>query len=655
MLKPRQMSRLFIAASKDQMEPIIQELYRHNVFHIEDFVDQSKEEYAGFRIGMPLEGASEVSSELIKIRSLAAAYMVKPDDEEPDKIRRTSEIRSLIEQDLPVIEKETEGLTAMRTRLENEEKDLEQKIAGLKPFADIPVDLDLLRGYESIVVFAGFVARDVAPDVPHDRFYYPSKTGNFIVIAVPVEHRLSVEKALNEAMFQQVQIPEETGPAAKAISSYQLQAVSIKEQIEANKQKLEENRKKYAGFLLACDELLTTDVSKAEAPLRFATTEQAFVAEGWVPVNEVEPLTRAINEVSGGKCYITELPIDLEHDSVPVEYNNPSFSRPTELIIDIYARPRYSEIDPTLIVAFIFPLFFGLILGDVGYGLILLAVSLLLRRYFKRGDGAQLVNILMIFAFSSIIFGLLYSEFLGFKMPWHPLIFSRHMNIGGEGGEGAAIPGLLVMAIWIGIIQITLGRILGMINHSRMDHGSHRVKAVLANLGWLFVMWGILIAIWSYFAIPYMPDLMKAPQVAAGLNLATISGLIMIVLGVVFIARENILDIFELPTIISHVLSYARLVAVGLSSVAIAMVVNFIAIGMIIEPQLEHLSIVGILIIIIGVLIFIVGHIGNAALGLIGGALQSLRLQYVEFFTKFYKGGGQKYNPFGIKRRFTEE
>ena len=84
MLKPRQMSRLFIAASKEQMEPIIQELYRHNVFHIEDFVDQAKEEYAGFRIGMPLPGASEVSSELIKIRSLAAAYMVKPDDEEPD-------------------------------------------------------------------------------------------------------------------------------------------------------------------------------------------------------------------------------------------------------------------------------------------------------------------------------------------------------------------------------------------------------------------------------------------------------------------------------------------------------------------------------------------------------------------------------------------
>ena len=129
----------------------------------------------------------------------------------------------------------------------------------------------------------------------------------------------------------------------------------------------------------------------------------------------------------------------------------------------------------------------------------------------------------------------------------------------------------------------------------------------------------------------------------------------MIVIGVIFIARENPLDVFELPTIISHTLSFTRLVAVGLSSVAIAMVVNYIAIGLIIEPQLEHLTVVGAIIVILGGFIFIIGHLGNAALGLIDGALQSLRLNYVEFFTKFYKGGGKKYNPFGMIRKFTEE
>jgi V/A-type H+/Na+-transporting ATPase subunit I len=102
-------------------------------------------------------------------------------------------------------------------------------------------------------------------------------------------------------------------------------------------------------------------------------------------------------------------------------------------------------------------------------------------------------------------------------------------------------------------------------------------------------------------------------------------------------------------------MSYTRLAAVGLSSVAIAMVVNLIAIEMLIEPQLHEITPLGIILIIVGVVVLLVGHLLNAALGLLGGGLQSLRLQYVEFFTKFYKGGGEKYNPFGMKKRFTED
>jgi len=130
---------------------------------------------------------------------------------------------------------------------------------------------------------------------------------------------------------------------------------------------------------------------------------------------------------------------------------------------------------------------------------------------------------------------------------------------------------------------------------------------------------------------------------------------VLILLGVVFIVRDSALEIVELPTILSHVLSYARLVGVGLSSVAIAMVVNFIAIGLIIEPQLESLTAFGVIIVIMGALVFVIGHLLNTILGMLGGGLQSLRLQYVEFFTKFYKGGGKKYTPFGMKKRFMED
>ena len=227
------------------------------------------------------------------------------------------------------------------------------------------------------------------------------------------------------------------------------------------------------------------------------------MAEGWVPTDEVKEITASLERVTSGKVHIEELPIDFEHDAVPVEYQNPPFAHPTEMFMDVYSRPKYGEIDPTLLVAIVFPIFFGMIVGDVGYGLVFLAISILGRRYFKTEGWTQLLNNLRNAAFSTIIFGLLYSEFFGFKLPWEPFPFSRHLNIGGEEvGHGPDASTLLIISIWIGILHITLGRLISIVNHSRMDHGSHRTKAIVAQTGWLAFMWGLLIVIWSMFPIP---------------------------------------------------------------------------------------------------------------------------------------------------------
>ena len=135
-------------------------------------------------------------------------------------------------------------------------------------------------------------------------------------------------------------------------------------------------------------------MEQTEAPLRFATTKQMFVAEGWVPSGKVDAVKNALTQVTGGKIYVTTLPIDLEHDAVPVEYNNPYFSKPTQMLMDVYSRPKYTELDPTLLVSIVFPIFFGLILGDVGYGLILLAMAFGLRKFLKGEEGRQLLAVL---------------------------------------------------------------------------------------------------------------------------------------------------------------------------------------------------------------------------------------------------------------------
>ena len=653
MLRPEGMRRLLIAVPKGEIDTVIRELYRHNIYHIEDFVPES-ESPDELSIGHPLPGASDAASALIKVRAIENACGIDPDSVEIKEKIPASKVRESIRTDLPAIQKEVEGLVATRSKLEAQKKEHEQRAKELEPFAALPLDLELYRGYIRFTVFTGHIRHDVAIDVPHEKYFSDRVDGNMIAVVVPNEHREEVERTLLDSGFQAIPVPEEAGAPADRLKNHIDEAREATTGIAGVNQRLAEIRDRHADLLVACDELLTADVERAEAPLRFATTEETFITEGWVPEDRADGIRAALEKATNGRIYIGELAID-DDAKVPVEYENPSFASPTQVLMDIYARPRYSELDPTLMVAIVFPIFFGLILGDVGYGAILLALSLGLRKFLKGDEGRMLLSVLMYASVSSIIFGILYSEFFGAALPWPALIFNRHLNIGTVGGHPPQITELMILAIWIGILHITLGRILGMVNARKFHHGRHAAKAAIANAGWIGTMWGILLMIWAFYAIPLMPDLTGLPVVAMGLNVAAVAGAALLVAGILGIFQENALELVEIPTIISHVLSYARLVAVGLSSVAIAMVVNYIAIGMMIQPQLEAITPLGVILIIFGVLVLFMGHALNTALGLLGGGLHSLRLHYVEFFTKFYKGGGKKYNPFGMKSKFTEE
>jgi V/A-type H+-transporting ATPase subunit I len=655
MFRAKPMSRILIAASKEQIDEVIGELYRQHLFHIEEFVEERDEAYEGFRIGMPLPKAGEISSRLIKIRSMENIFSVDREEMEEPRQYRVDELSSRIEKELPLIEQQVESLVSERSKLEMRVREYEQKIRDLEPFSAVPFDLSLLRGHDLFTVFAGHVPGDVEVSEPREKFFSADVPGNILIVIVPSERAEEAGRQLLEEHFQPVQIPEEDGSAGEHIERYKSEIDRMSGEIGHISERIDELKDSHAGFLVACDELLTADVEQAEAPLRFAVTDEAFVVEGWVPTEDLETVKHALFRVTGGKIFVTEIPVDYEKESVPVEYDNPSFARPSEMLMDLYARPRYRELDPTVMLAVIFPIFFGLILGDVGYGAVLLVLCIGLRKLMKGEDGRRLLAVLRNASIMSIVFGVLYSEFFGFALPWEPIIFSRHVNIGGHGGHGPEVAELLILAVWIAILHITLGRIIGISNARSLHHGKHATKAMIANAGWLGVMWGILILIWSMVPMPLMPDLTAMPSLVMGISGTSILGAVFVVAGALGIAQESALELVELPTIISHVLSYARLVAVGLSSVAIAGVVNYIAIGILIEPQLAEISAVGVVVILAGIAVLLIGHLLNTALGILGGGLHSIRLHYIEFFTKFYKGGAKKYSPFGMSRRFTEE
>jgi V/A-type H+/Na+-transporting ATPase subunit I len=657
MLKTKSMTHLLITGLKERLEPTIQELYLQHAFHVREYVEGKDPDYEGFVLGKPLPGAGSVSGDLVRLRGVLSLLGIDPRQasaqERPPK---AGEIAMRMERDLPALEKEVEDLvTRRRDALEPRIHGLEEEIAALTPFAAAPLDLDLYRGYSAIVVFAGRIGHDVNIPVSHEKFFAAAVEGNFLALFVRVEDRAKVEGILQEARFQPLAIPEGSGSPSERLAASGADLASAKREVEEIDRRLGEIRREHEPFFLASEEILSTLAEQYEVPLRFATSEGAFVAEGWVPTAKVKAVTESVERATGGKVYVSEIELGHDEKEIPVEYENPSFAQPTELITDLHSRPRYSEVDPTLTVAIIFPIFFGIILGDVGYGALLLAVALALPRIIPSKEGAKMGAVLRNCSISAIIFGILFSEFFGFEMPWHPVLPSRHLLIGAveAGGEGPNIVGLIVFAVWIAIAQLTLGRVLSAINKSHDPH--HGMKGVLGQIGWIATMFGILFLLWSIFPIPYMPDLTGFPPVILGLSIPVIIGAVLLLGGLALIANESALELIELPTIISNGMSYARLAAVGLSSVVIAIVINYIAIDKLIEPSLENLTILGVVLILVGIAVLVGGHLLNTALGLIGGGLQSLRLQYVEYFTKFYKGGGKKYRPFGKEMKFSED
>ena len=155
MFQPEPMSRLLIIASKQQLEPVISELYLMNIFHIDDFVEKGDDEWEGFKIGMPMKGADIASASLVKIRSIASTFGISTQDIEPEAKASIAELKRRVEQELPAIAEEVETLLSRRTRHESAGEELEQKNVALMPLTEFPAWIDFSLGDFHVIVNPG--------------------------------------------------------------------------------------------------------------------------------------------------------------------------------------------------------------------------------------------------------------------------------------------------------------------------------------------------------------------------------------------------------------------------------------------------------------------------------------------------------------------
>ena len=351
---------------------------------------------------------------------------------------------------------------------------------------------------------------------------------------------------------------------------------------------------------------------------RFGETDQTFVLVGWIPERDVAHLHKAMADAVGD---VLEIRVQLLRHApglakrAPVALANPAPARPFQGLVQMLALPRYEGIDPTLLMAIFLPVFFGMILGDVAYGGLLLLLCLYLLRRFRRASASRdLALVLLMGSVWSIVFGFLYGEAfgtLGIRFGLRPIWIDR--------ASADQVAGLLLFTVSVGAVHITLGLILGVWEAVR-----ERSKQLLLERG------GMLMGLIGLFlivsvAVKWLPPGFMTPGIAVVIVGVALLGASLGWLGI-------LMGPIEFIGLVGNILSYLRIAAIGLASVYLARVANDLA------GSLGNIVVGGIVAVLI--------HALNFALGAFSPTIHSLRLHYVEFFSKFYEGGGRPFEPF---------
>ncbi|MCD6407000.1 V-type ATP synthase subunit I [Candidatus Aerophobetes bacterium] len=565
------------------------------------------------------------------------------------------------------IEKDTE-------KIKEELSSLKEEYTNLLPWRKMTFPLTILKASKYLDCQAGIVPAEsknlilkLTQKKPiHALILEEVGRKIYLLLIFTREKKEEVEKILQKAKGEKVKLKEDIAPSERIENikkRYKELEERKKEILNQAKNLVQEKPKLMVFYDYFYDQLKEKKARSSSGISRYT-----FFLEGWIKKDDIVTLKKIMKEFPRVEAVVRK-PDKRESSKIPVALSNSGLFKPFELVTELYGLPRYIEIDPTPFLAPFFALFLALCLTDGGYGILLVIFSFLIPRKIQVGEGGKkLFSMLFISGLVTILVGTLTGGIFGIQIQNLPSFFDplKKLSLFNPMQQPMIF---LVIALIIGVIHLLAGISLEMIDNLRRKNIT---GAFLDQVTWILIIIGLLLV-----AAPFGKGFISqetSSQSSGGITLTlspsqfllllkqmpwySRAGFIFFLFGGItlflFAGRKSknigkrlakgAYEVYGIIQIFADILSYSRLLALGLATSVIATVVNTIASMSGGIPLLGPVA---------AVLILVLGHIGNLLINALSGFIHTARLQFVEFFTKFYEGGGRKFEPLRREGKYT--
>jgi V/A-type H+/Na+-transporting ATPase subunit I len=637
-LKPVPMAKVGILALKSDRSAILSALHDLGLVHFETVRKEAMAELEAQTGGEPQR---QVADQLLRFRTLKSS--LPPVSAAPTEV---GSLDQLLAATASVhIDGEVLDLKREEDRLLTERKQLAdvQELLSRHRYCSVP--LEQLRS-KNLLAFFGESSADGFPRLQQEieaiaeAAFSSALLGKQVrfVVAVPTANADAVGRLAQQSGVKLAPVPQLEGRIDEELPKIASRLQAVDQRLAAVRAGLADLSRSNYARVAAIEEGLAIENRKFELYGRMGGGRESFAVEGWVPQRSMPLLQAALAHAADNRVHLYPVPSTEEP---PTLIENPPGVRRFEFFIRFYAIPKASEFDPTWIFALAFPIFFGFMLGDWGYGLVILLFSVWMIAGFP--GGGKLPNAVKSFpklimsprsmqtlAYTllpgcvvAIALGFYYNLVFGFSLPWYTAPASPIHSVGK----------LLVIAGFIGLLMVCVGFFLGILR----AYYQHHPKLVLMRVGAIILAIGVAFA---GLTVIHAGGFDFHNPTFVALIVVTLAGLVMMLVA------EGAQALMGLIEVVSHILSYTRLVGILLASVILAAVIDQVSWGLFHTPAIWAP--------VFGAIILVFGQVFNLILAVFEPGIQGARLIFVEQFSKFYEGNGRPYAPFSSARVFTK-